>query len=127
MLSQTEQESQIKSHSGLTVAPLRFYNAHSTSLAYDLPLLLLSGEADFRMHAGVVIIDGNRLRLAVNEWKTVIALKTLRRRIKDIVDATFKYPDGPLSERQKRWMDAFAKVFERVDGRPGAARAVHRV
>ncbi|KAK3067936.1 hypothetical protein LTS18_000882, partial [Coniosporium uncinatum] len=30
----------------------KYYNAHSTSIAHELPLLLFVGDADFKMHAG---------------------------------------------------------------------------
>src|SRR5205814_231236 len=46
------------------------YNASSTTAVHELPLVLLVGKADCKLHAGVITIDGNRLNFAVKDWKT---------------------------------------------------------
>jgi ATP-dependent RNA helicase DHX29 len=91
----------------------RFYNAHSTSVAHALPMVLLAGsDADFRLHAGVVLLNSNSLRFVVRDWKTVVALKLLRARVRDIVNAAWKAPGRQLSSREQKWMGLFVKVFE---------------
>ncbi|KAF2147405.1 uncharacterized protein K452DRAFT_282402 [Aplosporella prunicola CBS 121167] len=101
----------------------KFYNAHSTSVAHDLPLVLLAGEAESRLHAGVVQVDGNRLRFALKDWKTTVAVKTLRARVKEIVNQSFKNPGKPLSRRQQRWLELFFRSFDRSADRAGMSVA----
>ncbi|KAF2088532.1 P-loop containing nucleoside triphosphate hydrolase protein [Saccharata proteae CBS 121410] len=93
----------------------KFYNAHSTSLVHEVPLLLMAGEADTRLFAGVVTVDGNRLRFGVRDWKMTVAIKMLRVRVKEIVGVMLKQPGKPLSRRQQKWMDLFLKTFERSE------------
>ena len=92
----------------------RFYNAHETSLANDFAIALLCGEAQFHMYAGVVVLDGNRLRFKLEEWKTLLAIKALRTRLREIMVKGWKSPGKPLSERQKKWLEIWRRCFERV-------------
>lgn len=63
------------------------------------------------MYAGVFILDGNRARFAVSDWKTMLVIKTLRTRLRDILTRTFKNPGKPLTTQQQKWMDIWQKVF----------------
>ncbi|KAJ9659690.1 hypothetical protein H2201_007282 [Coniosporium apollinis] len=103
----------------------KFYNAHSTTIAHPLPVILLAGDAAFNLYAGVITLDGNRLRFSVRDWKTMIALKMLRARTKEIVSVAFKSPGKPLSRRLERWMEILRKVFER-DEKGGRSEAYLR-
>lgn len=66
------------------------------------------------MYAGVVIIDGNRVRFSFQDWKSMIALKILRSRLKDITNRSFRMPGKELSENQKKWLEMFYQVYQRV-------------
>lgn len=66
------------------------------------------------MYAGVVIIDGNRVRFAFQDWKSMIALKILRSRLRDITNRSFRMPGKGLSENQKKWLEMFYLVYQRV-------------
>ncbi|KAK8227390.1 ATP-dependent RNA helicase A [Phyllosticta capitalensis] len=96
-------------------ASSRYLNAHATNVAYDLPLVLLAGEVDVKLHAGVILVDGSRLKFAVKDWKAALAVKVLRQRVKEIVGAAFKSPNRQLSRREARWMELFLKAFERSE------------
>ena len=63
------------------------------------------------MYAGVLIIDGNRARFAVSDWKTMLAIKTLRSRLRDILTRSFKNPGKALTSQQQRWMDLWQNIF----------------
>ena len=89
----------------------KFYNAHETSAVEDFALVLLCGDAEFKMYSGVIVIDGNRIRFAVNDWKKMIAIKTLRTEIRNITMQVFKNPGKGLSEWQKGWLDIWQRVF----------------
>jgi ATP-dependent RNA helicase DHX29 len=93
----------------------KYYNALSTTATQELPLILLAGDADFKLHAGVITIDGNRLRLKVDEWKLAVALKTMRARMEEVVELRLKEPSKDVPSRLKRWID----LFEKICGRDG--------
>lgn len=90
----------------------RFTNAQETSPAPEISLVLLAGDAVFYMYAGVIVIDGNRLRLKVKDWKTMIVLKTLRSRFKEVLARLYKYPGRELQGKYKLWMEIIEKMFE---------------
>lgn len=98
----------------------KLYNAHATSVAPDVPLVLLVGaDADAKLHAGIVAVDGNRLRFAVKDWKTCLVLKVLRLRVREVVNAALKRPGQQLTRRQSRWLELFLKTFERGEREAG--------
>ncbi|KAL1597322.1 hypothetical protein SLS60_008906 [Paraconiothyrium brasiliense] len=91
----------------------KFYNAHSTSIVYPLPLILMAAaDVEFKLHAGVVAMPGNTLRFAVREWRAAVALKVLRRRVKEVLQGAWKNPSRGLSAREKEWLGLFFRVFE---------------
>lgn len=91
----------------------KFYNAHSTSIAYPLPMVLMvAADMDFKLHAGVTSLPGNVIRFAVREWRAAVALKVLRRRIKEILANSWKNPARQLSDREKEWLGLFYRMFE---------------
>jgi ATP-dependent RNA helicase DHX29 len=91
----------------------RLSNALSTSLAHELPLLLLSGEADFKVHAGIVAVDTARLRFSVKDWKTTIALKHLRKKMEKLVDWSIRKPSESPPGDLKWWHELFERMCTR--------------
>ncbi|TLD18362.1 putative helicase [Venturia nashicola] len=91
----------------------KFLNALSTTAAQELPLMLLAGDADFKLHAGVVTIDGNRLRFRVDGWKDMLVLRGLRRAMEEIVEVRLRDGRREVSLRLRRWMDIFVKMCTR--------------
>lgn len=90
----------------------KFYNAHSTSVAHPLPMVLMvAADMDFKLHAGVISFPGNVVRFAIREWRAAVALKVLRRRIKEILSACWKNPGRVLGEREREWLGIFERVF----------------
>jgi ATP-dependent RNA helicase DHX29 len=90
-------------------------NAFSTSIAYEMPLLLLAGDADFKMHAGVIAIDSNRLRFAVKDWKTMLALKTLRGKLEELVDWAVENPKMAIPAELQWYKEAFERISTMTD------------
>lgn len=91
----------------------KFYNAHSTSIAYPLPMVLMvAADLDFKLHAGVISLPGNVLRFAVRDWRAAVGLKVLRRRVKEILANSWKNPARQLSDREKEWLALFYSIFE---------------
>jgi ATP-dependent RNA helicase DHX29 len=91
----------------------KWTNAQETSPVSDFALVLLASEAVFHMYAGVIIIDGNRLRFKVRDWKTMIALKILRTKVREALGRMFKHPGRELGLKQKRWIDLVTQIYER--------------
>ncbi|TVY78121.1 ATP-dependent RNA helicase DHX29 [Lachnellula suecica] len=93
----------------LTVS--RFYNAHETTAIEEFAIALLCGDVRCDMYAGVFILDGNRARFAVSDWKTMLVIKTLRARLRDIMTRSFKNPGKALTAQQQKWMEIWQKIF----------------
>ncbi|KAI6894305.1 hypothetical protein KC318_g16765 [Hortaea werneckii] len=91
----------------------RFTNAQETTPAPEVALVLLAGDATFNMYAGTIIIDGNRLRYKVRDWKTMIVLKILRAKLKEVLARMFRQPGKELTGKHHMWMEVLEKMFER--------------
>jgi ATP-dependent RNA helicase DHX29 len=63
------------------------------------------------MYAGVITLDGNRARFAVSDWKTMLVIKTLRSKLRDIMTKSFKNPGKVLTTQQAKWLDIWQKIF----------------
>ena len=90
----------------------KFTNAQEPTAVSDFALVLLAGDAVFHLYAGVIVIDGNRLRFKVRDFKTMIVLKTLRAKLQEALGRQFRYPGKQLGDRQTKWMDLVGKIFE---------------
>ena len=63
------------------------------------------------MYSGVVVVDGNRIRFSLDEWKTLLALKALRGQLRQIMTQAFRSPGRALSTQQRAWLDVWQKMF----------------
>jgi len=89
----------------------KFYNAHETGPVDDFAIALVCGEAEFKMHSGVMVIDGNRIRFSLDDWKTILAIRALRTEIRLIMAQSFRNPERALSQRQQEWLGIWEKIF----------------
>ncbi|KAI9801044.1 MAG: hypothetical protein M1825_003579 [Sarcosagium campestre] len=89
----------------------KLYNAHETTAAEEFAIALLCGEAEIKLFAGVMILDGNRVRLSFADWKSLLALKILRARLKALLDQTFRSPGRALSQRHLDWFGVWERIF----------------
>jgi ATP-dependent RNA helicase DHX29 len=89
----------------------RFYNAHETTAVTDFAIALLCGDVRCDLYSGVIILDGNRGRFAVSDWKTMLVIRTLRTRLREIMTRSFKTPGKPLTGQQAVWLDIWQKIF----------------
>ena len=90
----------------------KYTNAQETTPAPEMALVLLAGDAVFHMYAGVIVIDGNRLRYKVRDWKTMIVLKMLRTRLKEVLARVYKVPGKELGGKHMLWFDVLGQMFE---------------
>ncbi|OBT97212.1 hypothetical protein VE01_04649 [Pseudogymnoascus verrucosus] len=89
----------------------QFYNAHETTAVTDFAIALLCGDVRCDFYAGVLILDGNRARFAVSDWKTMVVLRTLRTRLREIMTRSFKNPGKPMPEGLARWLEIWQRIF----------------
>jgi ATP-dependent RNA helicase DHX29 len=98
-------------------------NAIETSSVPEAAIILLLGEANFSIYAGVISIDNNRIRFSVKDWKTLIALKTLRTKMKGILNNFYRNASRNISEADEKWLGMWFEVMEAVDKQKEMARA----
>ncbi len=63
------------------------------------------------MYAGVIVIDGNRIRFHVDDWRSMLALKHLRLKIREIMAQAFRNPGRWLNHEQGAWFDIWQQAF----------------
>ncbi|KAL8651060.1 MAG: hypothetical protein Q9226_004873, partial [Calogaya cf. arnoldii] len=90
----------------------KYYNAHETGAMEPLALALACGDAEFKMYSGMIIIDGNRIRFSVDDWKVMLAVKTLRQKLRQVTAQSFRDPGRPLSTQQQTWLNIWDKIVE---------------
>lgn len=69
------------------------------------------------MYSGVISIDANRVRFAVRDWKSMLALKILNTRLRETLSNTFRNPHRPLSYKQQQWVDIWQQIFTQAGKR----------
>lgn len=95
----------------------KFYNAHETSPVEDMAVALVCGEAEFKTYSGVIVIDGNRIRFSLDDWKTFAAIRALRTQIRQIMAQSFKNPGRAISPHQQEWLKVWEKIFSPNEGK----------
>jgi ATP-dependent RNA helicase DHX29 len=78
-------------------------NVSITSSVPEKAIILLLGDGDVKIFAGVIAIDGSRLRFHVHDWKTGVAIKILRTKIQEIVVQLIRNPSKKLSHNLEEW------------------------
>lgn len=90
----------------------RSTNAQETSAVSDFALVLLAGDARWDLYAGVVVLDGHRLKFAFRDWRSMVAVKFLRAKAREILSRGLKYPGKEVGVRLARWVEVFESLFE---------------
>jgi ATP-dependent RNA helicase DHX29 len=102
----------------------RFYNAHETTATDPFAIALLCGDVRADMYSGVFVLDGNRARFAVPDWKTMLVVKVLRARLREMLTRCFRSPGKLPTAQHERWLEVWQRVFAGVEeGRVRAAAA----
>ncbi|KAI0880682.1 P-loop containing nucleoside triphosphate hydrolase protein [Annulohypoxylon maeteangense] len=94
----------------------QFLNAHETTAVENFAIALLCGDVRIDMYAGVIVLDGNRARFCVPDWKTLLVIKALRTRLRDLMTRSFRMPGKLLTAQQEKWLDAWQRVFSQDFG-----------
>ncbi|KEF61554.1 uncharacterized protein A1O9_03121 [Exophiala aquamarina CBS 119918] len=85
-------------------------NVFETSAIPDSALALLLGEAEFKFFAGVLNLDSGKVRLSVRHWRQLMAIKILRERMADVLDAAFKRPCDAMNAENWKWIDLWLSI-----------------
>ena len=88
----------------------RHLNVFDTSAVPESAIVLLLGDADFRLFSGVIAVDGSRIRFRVNDWRSMIALKILRSKIQEALAFLFRHPGKALTTSPQRWFDLWKSI-----------------
>ncbi len=68
------------------------------------------------MYSGVLILDGNRARFTVPDWKTMLVIKVLRSRLRETLTRSFKLPGKLPTAQHERWLDVWQRIFSQDFG-----------
>ncbi|KAJ4417261.1 hypothetical protein N0V82_006294 [Gnomoniopsis sp. IMI 355080] len=92
------------------------YNAHETTAVEAFAIALLCGDVRADMYSGVLILDGNRARFAVPDWKMMLVLKVLRSRLREMLTRSFKNPGKLPTAQHEKWLEVWQRIFEQDFG-----------
>ncbi|KAG6189821.1 hypothetical protein E4U27_006153 [Claviceps purpurea] len=87
------------------------YHAHETTAVEPFAIALLCGDVRCDMFSGVIVLDGNRGRFALPDWKTMLCVKVLRTRLRDILTRSFRQPGKLPTAQQEKWLDVWQTLF----------------
>ncbi|OAR02589.1 hypothetical protein LLEC1_00327 [Akanthomyces lecanii] len=87
------------------------YRAHETTALDPFAIALLCGDVRIDMFAGVIVLDGNRGRFAVPDWKTMLAIKVIRTRLRELLTRAFKQPGKLPTAQHEKWLDVWQRLF----------------
>ncbi|EFY93006.1 ATP dependent RNA helicase, putative [Metarhizium acridum CQMa 102] len=96
------------------------YHAHETTAVEPFAIALLCGDVRCDMFSGAIVLDGNRGRFALPDWKTMLVLKVLRTRLRELLTRSFKQPGKLPTAQQEKWLEVWQKLFtqdQRDDGK----------
>lgn len=65
----------------------------------------------WQMFSGVIVLDGNRGRFALPDWKTMLVVKVLRTRLRELLTRSFRQPGKLPTAQQEKWLDVWQRLF----------------
>ncbi|OAA66639.1 ATP dependent RNA helicase [Niveomyces insectorum RCEF 264] len=92
------------------------YNAHETTAVEAFPIALLCGDVRCDMYSGVLVLDGNRARFLAPDWKTLLVIKVLRSRLREMLSRSFKAPGKLPTAQHEKWFDVWQRIFSQDFG-----------
>ncbi|KAJ4267442.1 hypothetical protein NW762_003549 [Fusarium torreyae] len=87
------------------------YHAHEATSVEAFAIALLCGDVRCDMYSGVIVLDANRGRFVVPDWKTMLVMKVLRTRIRELLTRSFKQPGKLPTAQQEKWLDVWQRIF----------------
>lgn len=65
-----------------------------------------------------MIVDGNRIRFVFDSWKGMIAIRILRRKIRQLTSLQWKSPEPERSDLEQQWMAIAIRILKRGKMKP---------
>jgi len=81
-----------------------------TSMVPEAAIVILLGEADFKMYAGVITFDGGKFSFSVRDWRTMIAIKILRSKIQDALSRSYRNAGLSISPIDAKWLSIWQQI-----------------
>ena len=92
-------------------------NVFETSAIYESALaILFGGDAEFKFYAGVMVLDGGKVKLSVRQWRELMAIKILRERLEKVLERSYSAPGKEVSEGNRKWLDFWLKIEAAQEG-----------
>ncbi|KAJ0167273.1 putative helicase C15C4.05 [Colletotrichum tanaceti] len=102
------------------------YHAHETTAADPFAIALLCGDVRADMFAGVLVLDGNRCRFALPDWKTMLVIKVLRTRLRELLTRSFRQPGKLPTAQHERWLAIWQKIFSQETNKENGTTGVSK-
>ena len=83
---------------------------YETSPVAEAAIVLLLGEADFKMYAGVITLDGGRIRFSVRDWRTMIAIRVLRTKLQEALSHSYRNTGSSMSQSDAEWLNIWQQI-----------------
>ena len=81
-----------------------------TSLVPEAAIVVLLGEAECKMYAGVITLEGGKIRFSIRDWKTMIALKVLRTKIEEAFVRSYRTAGLSPSLVDAKWLNIWQQI-----------------
>lgn len=78
------------------------------------------------MYSGVLVIDGHRARFVIPDWKTMLVVKVLRTRLRELLTRSFKLPGKMPTAQHEKWLDVWQRLFSQDFSQDKPAGAVSK-
>jgi ATP-dependent RNA helicase DHX29 len=86
-------------------------NVFETSAIPESALaILLGSDVDFKFYAGVMVLDGGKVKLSVRKCKELMAIKILRGKVSDLLESCYREPGREIPQEERRWLDIWVKM-----------------
>ncbi|KAH7324481.1 putative ATP dependent RNA helicase [Stachybotrys elegans] len=86
-------------------------HAHETTAVEPFPIALLCGDVRCDMFSGIIVLDNNRGRFSIADWKTMLVIKVLRTRLRELLTKNFRNPGRLPTAQQEKWLDVWQRIF----------------
>jgi ATP-dependent RNA helicase DHX29 len=63
------------------------------------------------MFSGIIVLDNNRGRFSIADWKTMLVIKVLRTRLRELLTKNFRNPGRLPTAQQEKWLDVWQRIF----------------
>ena len=82
----------------------------TTTVPESVLALLLGSDAEFKFYAGVLVLDGGKVKLSVRQCRELMAIKILRERVDKVLMKCYAAPGREVAVEDRRWLDFWLKI-----------------